>query len=288
MFAGNGAWLAGAPKCLPDFSPRQALSQIAGAQSRVGANHARGRDRWHRERRHERRRGARRRRARGIDPGPRPARPRMAAGEDGVGARRHHRRRPPRPPRGGRRRGPPRLGDPAVPRRGGAPPNQRHRLRARLRRGRGGRRSRAGLRLIDRRVLAGPEGSRGRRVVAHRRHRVQLLLAPQGGGRVDARPLRGGEPDDPCRPPAARPDHEVGGCAGDSPALRRPLSAALRDPPRADPRHPEDPEPPRPGRPLARHRRGLSARHCRGRPRRLQRRGGTDDRARVARGASRR
>ena len=137
-----------------------------------GHAHANRRHRRHRQRGDERAARARGRGRRGGRPA---GAGRGAAGRRGVRAGRHRPRRPRADLRGRRRRHPPRLADPARARPDGDALGQRRRQPPRVRGRRARRRRRARPRLLGRRLLAGPEGPRRRRVVADGRHR-QLLL----------------------------------------------------------------------------------------------------------------
>ena len=74
----------------------------------------------------------------------------------------------------------------------------------------------------------GPEGPRGRRVLAARGCAEPLLLAPQGAGRADARRARGRHPDAAHRAAAARADLQARGRSGDPAPVRRPVPARPR------------------------------------------------------------
>ena len=182
-----------------------------------------------------------------------------------------------------RRRGrPPRLGDPAEPRRVRHRADQRRGVAPRLRRRRPGRRRRPRPRLLGRRLQPRPEGTPGRRVLAGRRHPDLLLLAPQGGGGNDARRLRTARAGGPRRPPPPRADLQGRGRQRDPPPLRRPLPARLPGPQAAGAARPAGAAAALPGGPLARRRRGLPAGGGPRRPRRLQHRRRAGDRGRGA------
>ena len=156
----------------------------AGLRVRVGPRDEDRRHGRHRQCRDQRRARARRGRRDRRDRAP-------AAGVAGaacaLGVGRRGARRPGPALRRRRRGDPPRVADPAEPRRRRARARERRGVAARVR-GRGARRRQgARSRLLGRRLLARPEGSSGRRVMAARRRRVPVLRAPQGAGRTRSR-----------------------------------------------------------------------------------------------------
>ena len=230
-------------------------------------HHEGRRHRSHRQRRNRRaaRAGARRRacgRSSGSRGDCRPATCSPRA-EGALRLGRHRARRPgagARAGAGGRRRGhPPRVADPAVAQARGDGGRQRRRLAARVRgrARRGCRDDRA--RLVGRRLLAGAQGPRGRRVVADRRDRVLHLLQAQGAGRADPRRGRGRAPARARRPAAPRADLPARRGVGDPALLHRAAAARRAGAAVADPDRPAHRPPDVPGRARRRRRRGLPA-----------------------------
>ena len=120
-------------------------------------------------------------------------------------------------------------------------------------------RAEARPRLLGRRLLARPEGPRGRRGLAHRGHPDLVLLAPQGRGRARAGPLRSRQSRDAGRAAAPGADLQGRGRDRDPPPLRRPLPAQLPPAPRSSPGAAPDRPPALPGRALRGRRAGLPA-----------------------------
>ena len=202
-------------------------------------------------------------------------------------ARRHPRR--PGPRHGGRRRrGLPVVADPALARSRASARHQRRRQPARVRGRRPGRRPRAAVLVVGRRLLARPEGPRGRRELADGRHRDLVLLAPQGRGRAHPRPLRGRARRDARRAHAAGAGLQARGGLGDPPPVRGSVPAEPAGAPPADPRRAEVRPAALPGRALARRRRGVPARRARAGARRVQPGGRPGARRRRARPPARR
>src|SRR5205807_1455597 len=82
------------------------------------------------------------------------------------------------------------------------------------------------VRLLDRCLLPRPEGSAGRRVVAHRGHPELVLLASQGRGRADARPARARAPGASRGSDAPGPDLQGPGGHRDQAAVRGAAASA--------------------------------------------------------------
>ena len=138
-------------------------------------------------------------------------------------------------------------------------PGQRGRQPAGVRRRGRGRGQVAGVRLVGRGVLEGPQGPGGGRVVGDRGNPLVVLLAAQVRGRADPRPLRVGQPRRPGRAPAAGSDLQARRRHGNPAAVRRAVPAQPAGATGVDPGGARRGGAALPGRPLPRRGRGVSA-----------------------------